>query len=321
MFDTFFDSVIPIYWDYHITNVAEYSKKMETHTAVSKNTWYAGASWGWFGMIPYNRFTLRSMIPALEACKKNKIKNVIITMWGNSGSTCSHISQLPSLFYLAQYAKGERDEEKIKKKFKSFAGIDFDDFMKIDSPNDVEPYSGLPRNPSRYMLYSDYFNGFLDYTVKEGLGDRYLEIADELAHVAKKSRKYGYVFDSAAKLSYLLAVKYELGVKTRKAYKDGDTEGLKALALNDYSKLEKLIREYLAALEKQWMKENKPQGFEAQENRLGGLLLRTSSCKRRILDYTSGKLAKIDELEEELLPFGDKEHTMLYNGNFTPNRQ
>ena len=315
------DSVIPIYWDYHITNEAEYSDKMDKHMQISKKTWYAGAAWGWFGLIPHNRFTLQTMIPALNACKKNKIKNVVITMWGDNGAECSHISQLPALFYLAQYAKGERDEKKIKKKFKSLIGIDFDDFMKIDSPNDVEPYSGLPRNPSTYMIYSDYFNGFLDHTVKEGMGDKYTEIASELSNIAKKSRKYGYVFDSAARLSALLSQKYELGAKTRKAYKDGDIEKLRTLALNDYSNVEKLLRNYISAFERQWMKENKPQGFDAHENRLGGILLRTESCKKRLLDYTSGKLDRIDELEEELLPFGSKEHTMLYNGRFTPNWQ
>ena len=150
---------------------------------------------------------------------------------------------------------------------------------------------------------------------------KHIEIANELSAIAKKSRKYGYVFDSAAKLSSFLAVKYELGVKTRKAYKSGDIEGLRALALNDYTKAEKLLRQYISVFEKQWMKENKPQGFDAHENRLGGILLRTESCKKRLLDYTSGKLDRIDELEEELLPFGRKEHTMLYNGRFTPNWQ
>ena len=313
------DAVIPIYWDYHITDENVYSYRMSKHMEVSKKTWYAGGAWGWHGIIPHNRFTLQTMLPALNACKKNKIKNVVITMWGDYGAECSHISQLPVLFYLAQYAKGERDKEKIKKRFKSLIGIDFDDFMKIDLPNDIEPYSGLPRNPSTYMIYSDYFNGFLDYTVKEGIGDKYAEISTELAGIAKQSRKYGYVFDSAAKLSALLSIKYELGVKTRKAYKAGDIEGLKNLALNDYSRLEKLIRDYVAAFEKQWMKENKPQGFDSHINRLGGILLRTTSCKKRILDYTSGKLDKIYELEEELLPFGNKEHTMLYNGPYTPN--
>ncbi len=111
----------------------------------------------------------------------------------------------------------------------------------------------------------------------------------------------------------------ELGVKTRQAYKSGDKEKLKALALNDYAQVEKLLCEFIEAFEAQWMKENKPQGFDPHETALGGLLLRTKSCKKRILNYVYDKLQKIDELEEELLPFGEKEQTMLYNGPLTPN--
>ena len=60
------DSVTPIYWDYHITSDKEYSDKIIKHKQISKNTWYAGAAWGWFGIIPHNRFTLQTMIVAKE---------------------------------------------------------------------------------------------------------------------------------------------------------------------------------------------------------------------------------------------------------------
>lgn len=78
-----------------------------------------------------------------------------------------------------------------------------------------------------------------------------------------------------------------LGVKTHRTYQNGDKEALRSLALNEYTECEKLLRAYIYAFRKQCMKENKPHGFEVIENRLGGLLLRTASCKQRILDYTS----------------------------------
>ena len=49
------------------------------------------------------------------------------------------------------------------------------------------------------------------------------------------------------------------------------------------------------------MKENKPCGFEIQDVRLGGLLMRIKHCKKRILTYLAGELACIEELEEPLL--------------------
>ncbi len=307
------ESVIPVYWDYYAPTEQEYSDMIENHAQLSKDTWFAGGSWCWYGMIPYNKYTLKTMLPAINACKKHKLKNVFFTMWGDDGAECSHFSQLPSLFYLAEYSKGNTDEEKIKEKFKRLVGISYDDFMKIDLPNEVLPYDGTPKNPSKYMLYSDYFNDFLDYTVKPGAGAIYADYAKELRAVAKQSRRYGYVFDSAAKLCDVLLIKYELGLRTRRAYEAGDKETLRSLAENEYARLPKLIDTYARAFEKQWMTDNKPHGFDIQDQRLGGLIRRTDACRRRILDYVNGKIDRIEELDEALLPFRGKEQSTSIN--------
>lgn len=311
--DSLPSSVIPVYWDYYQSEEEKYLEMIDNHKAFPGETWFAGGAWSWQGMIPFNKFTLQAMIPALDACKKRKVKNIFFTMWGDDGAECSHFSQLPSLFYLAEYAKGNKDEAKIKKKFKSLIGIDYDDFMKIDLPNEIEPYSGRPRNPSKYMLFSDYFNGFLDYTVKEGLGANFKKIAEKLKEIGKKTRKYGYIFDSAVKLCEVLEIKYELGIRTRKAYQSGDKKTLEALAKNEYVEVEKRIRRYALAFEKQWFTDNKPHGFDVQDHHLGALLQRTDSCRRRLLAYTSGKIDRIDELETEILPYKRKEETTSFN--------
>ena len=99
-------SVIPVYWDYYRETEKEYSDMMENHNQLSKKTWFAGGAWSWMGFAPFNEFTIKSMLLAIDACKKNKIRNVFMTMWGDNGGECSHFAQLPSLFYIAQYAKG-----------------------------------------------------------------------------------------------------------------------------------------------------------------------------------------------------------------------
>ena len=311
--DSLPSSVTPVYWDYYQTKESVYSDMIENHKQLSDKTYFAGGAWCWEGFIPHNRFTLESMIPALDACKKHNVKDIVFTMWGDDGAECSHFSQLPSLFYLAEYAKGNTDEQIIKAKFKKLCGLDFDEFMNIDCPNDVIEYSGLPCNPSKYMLYSDCFNDFLDYTIQSGAGAKYKDYSNQLHASAKKSRKYGYVFNSAAKLCDVLEIKYELGLKTRNAYEAGDKEELKRLAENEYVDVVKRIKIFAKAFEKQWMADNKPHGFETHERRLGALIYRLESCRRRILNYTSGKLDKIDELDEELLAFRKKNSSIQFN--------
>ena len=297
-------SVIPVYWDYYRETEKEYSDMMENHNQLSKKTWFAGGAWSWMGFAPFNEFTIKSMLPAIDACKKNKIRNVFMTMWGDNGAECSHFAQLPSLFYLAQYAKGVTDEAVIKAKFKSFTGIDYDDFMKLDNPNNItgNEQVGHPKCPCKYMLYADCFNSFMDTAALSGAGEKYQAYAEELHAIAKKSRKYGYLFDTQAKLCDVLAIKYELGIKTRAAYKAGDKAELRRLAEEDYAKVIKLVDVFGRAFEKQWFCENKTIGFDVQDIRIGGLVRRLGACRRRLLDYVNGNIDRIEELEGELLP-------------------
>jgi hypothetical protein len=74
-----------------------------------------------------------------------------------------------------------------------------------------------------------------------------------------------------------------------------------------------LIGRLAAAFEKQWMKENKAAGFEVQHIRLGGLLMRTAACRRRLLDFAKGNIDRIEELEGELLPLNQSNASSSYN--------
>ena len=299
------DSVIPVYWDYYHTEQRCYDNMFILHKQLSDKTWFAGGVWSWHGHIPHNRFSIASMKPAIDSCIKNGIKNIFMTMWGDNGGECSHFSQLPSLFYIARYADGERDEDMIKKEFKRLTGLDFDECMVIDEANDVAEAEirAHTKNPSKYMLYSDCFNGFLDRTIKLGASAKFDEVAKKMHAVSKKSRRYGYVFDTAARLCDVMSIKYELGVKTRSAYQSGDKNELTRLAKEDYVEVIKRINAFSKAFEKQWMLDNKSYGFDVQEMRIGALIRRIDSCRRRLLSYTSGKIDKIDELEETLLPY------------------
>ncbi len=300
-------SVLPVYWDYYQSKAENYDVMIKIHKQFSENTWFAGGAWSWAGFAPLNLFSIRAMKEAMIACRANKVKNIFITLWGDDGMECSHFSQLPALMYIAECARGNFDEDKIKAKFKRIVGLDYDAFMCTDLPNYLN--DGAPESfesPSKYMLYSDPFLGFLDYTVASGAGKKYEEYAKTIHEVAKSSRKYGYMFKTLAALCDVLAIKYELGTKTRAAYKAGDKAELMRLAREDYTELEKRIRVFHAAFKKQWHIENKPSGFESHDARLGGLIMRLSTCKTRLIEYVEGKLDKLEELEADILPFGGK---------------
>lgn len=298
-------NVIPVYWDYYHSDEATYDAMIENHLQLSDNVWFGGGAWCWSGLVPFNERSLDNMLPAVRSCRRHGIRNIFFTMWGDDGGECDHFSQLPSLLYLAEYVKGNTDEEAIKAKFRRIVGMEYDDFLAIDLPNRL-PASDRFANPSKYMLFSDYFNDFLDWTVCEGGGDIYAGYAEKLSALAKRSRRWGYLFDTEAKLCSVLALKYELGLKTRCAYAAGDKEELGRLAREVYPEVEKRLRIFRDAFERQWFRVNKPCGFDVQDIRIGGIIQRTVSCRRRLLAYASGKVDSIPELEEELLPYFEK---------------
>ena len=73
----------------------------------------------------------------------------------------------------------------------------------------------------------------------------------------------------------------------------------------EYAELEKRLTVFHQAFCDLWHKENKPQGWEVQDARLGGLMQRLATCRKRLQVYLAGELDKIDELEEEILPHGN----------------
>lgn len=309
-------SVIPVYWDYYSNDPNRYDDMLYNHAQLSDKTWFAGGAWTWGGFTPLNALSLKCSPPAIKACEKYGVSNIFVTLWGDNGAECSKYSVIPTLFYIAEVARGNEDEALIKERFLKKFGVGFDEFLSLDLPNRValsEKNDVHQVCPSKYMLYSDPFLGFLDCTVKVGESEKFAEHAEKIRAAGKKTRKFGYVFDTLAKLCDVLRYKYELGVKTRAAYKSNDKAELKRLASEDYAKVETALKLFIKAFEHQWMKENKPYGFEVQHARLGGLLYRIGSCKKRLIDYADGRLDSIPELCEDILKFKAEGDSIYYN--------
>ncbi len=310
-------NVIPVFWDYYHLKERYYGDMIEMHKQISDRSWFAGGIWNWIGFVPNNYYSVRSMIPALDACRHQGVRDVMMTMWYGSGES-SFYANLPALFYLAEYARGNSHETDIKAKFERNFGIGYDEFCNLDRVNFITSNWKTvdhPRNCSDYMLYSDPFKGFLDYTVMDGGGEIFRDVGDLLSATAKKSRKYGYIFDTAVRLCNVMELKYELGVKTRKAYQEGDREELRRLADEEYSLLPSRIRVFAKAFKKQWMKDNKPYGFEYWAYTLGGLEERAKYQRQRLIDYLDGRADSVEELTWELLPYKQKGQSWWYRNH------
>ena len=311
-----------VYWDYYHDDKETYDGMFAAHQKFENEIWFAGGAWTWVGFAPGNGFTMKNSLPAMQSAREHGIENVMLTCWGDNGKECSFYSILPALYAAKRFYDGETDMGTIKQEFKVITGEDFDTLVALDIPNFVGGNTSTIGNVSRYALYSDPFNGFLDCTCcKEGVGAEYAKHAEALAALGKTSQ-YAYLFESEAALCHVLELKYDLGVRTRRAYQTGNKKALEEL-IDDYSEIVVRLEKFYEKFRALWYKENHPSGFDVQDVRLGGLKQRLISCRDRLTEYINGNIENILELEEEVLPYFQKEETpsfMVWKWNATANR-
>ncbi|MBQ3506015.1 MAG: beta-N-acetylhexosaminidase [Clostridia bacterium] len=294
-----------VYWDYYNTDKELCESMMDNHLSFNRKVWFFGGAWKWCGFNSGNQFSFDTTKPTLEVCQEKGVKNVLITMWGDNGNESPAYCVLPALMYAAECYRGNFDLAKTKEKFESLFGESWDDFMLLDfpMPKEVKRMCEVASG-AKEMLYNDYFVGKFDYMVsEEGYeGKRYKELSEKLSEAAMRSKNYGYIFHSYAKLCNVLSVKYDLGYRTRKAYQAGDKGALKSL-VNDYQTVLAGLDEFLKEFRKMWFYDNKPHGFDVQDIRIGGVIARTNSCMARLKAYIDGETDKIEELEETIVDY------------------
>lgn len=294
-----------VYWDYYNTDANVYDAMMSLSDELSPNrVWFAGGAWCWGGFTPHNRYSIRRNEVAIPACIRNGVKNAILTMWGDDGGETPIFAVLPALMHAAAMAEGMTEDE-MKVKFLEITGVSYDDMIALDLPNYIygEEYGTGSSNYSKNRLYNDPFLGIVDKNNDKPVDPKiFAEYAKRFYANAEKYPEFGYLFKTQATLCDILTEKFDLGIRTRELYEKGDKEGLRALAEGDYTLFCEKWEAFYTAFRYQWETVNKTYGFEMQDMRLGGLLVRVKNCKRRLLDLADGKLDGIAELEESVLP-------------------
>lgn len=295
------ENIIPVYWDYYSTDAGHYEKMIEAHKMLGKPVWFAGGLWKWLGFAPLNEFSIKANMAALRACIEHNVENVFFTMWGDHGAEASLFSVLPSMFYTSQLIKGIEDETEIKKNFEEFVGIAFDDYMELDIRGfwNLEGNKDEAVNPSKYMLYNDYFCGLHDTITDKSRNEIYAQSGEKLAPLVD-DEEYGYIFATIKALCDVLKLKNDIGIRTRKAYREKDRTAINEL-IEDYGVVLKRLDAFYQAFQTQWFRENKPFGFEMQDARIGGLMQRTKSCMQRLKAFADGEISQIPELDEDIL--------------------
>ncbi len=308
------ENVALAYWNYRTLETEVYNRVLEEHKKFHRPVWMVNTAWKCIGMVPHNAYTFRTVDALMPAMEKQGIRNFFTTCWSDNGAECSVFSALPSLCYIALRCYGVEDKETFTDVFHALTDMELEDFLLIETPNMMGTTKLRIECPSKYFLYSDLFSGFLDARVHADYGASMTARAEALAKY--DGGRYPWIFRTALALCRVLELKVDLGIRTRAAYQSGDKAALQKLAEEVYPELLSRVEALHQAMYVQWHAENKGQGFEVLDIRLGGLIRRIKTCTRKLEEHLDTGMP-IEELEDEILPFrcGDKEdeHLTYYN--------
>ena len=301
------DRVTLVYWDYYQDSEEKYNRNFQNHHKISQDIAFAGGAWKWIGFTPHNHFSRLVAIEANKACRKNQVKEVIVTGWGDNGGESSQFSILPVLQIWAELAY-RNDLDQLAAHFRVSTGLDIEDFMKVDLANLLpdlpENLSGI--NPNRYILYQDVLCPLLEQHIRPEKDKQHFEAStQQLKEVSQRAGDYAYLFETQAQLNELLALKIEATSGIQKAYHGGDKARLKDIADKNLPLLYQKVEEFSEQFSRQWQQENKIFGLDTIDIRFGGLLKRIKRAQERLEQYISGQIERVEELEQEILPYND----------------
>lgn len=307
-----------IYWDYYSDEIEVYDNFFKACLDTNKKTIFADGAYRWIGFAPNIIQSLNKTKVGLKSAMKNKIQETFVTSWGDNGNESSAISSYPALAMHSMFEfYGKSNDKELSKILETVTGDPLSRWALLQEPNHLRKEQTVSENLSRAFFYQDILLGVVDSMVKEEYANKYKEDAIKLKKAAKKSAKFGYFYNSLSLLCDFLANKATIGYRLRKAYKSGDKKTLKVLS-DEILVCEKKLARFLKAYRYQWYLENKPFGFDIIDGRIGFLNNRIKTAYLTVKDYLEGKIEKIPELEEEILPWhGCDVNDPICIGNWT----
>ncbi|MGL5677607.1 MAG: beta-N-acetylhexosaminidase [Cellulosilyticaceae bacterium] len=311
-----------VYWDYYHLEEDFYTMSFHKRSTFSNPVIFAGGVWKWMGYAPHYDKTFITTNAALTACKKYGITEVLATMWGDDGDEAPIDVTMLGLILFAEHCYHPVVEDAwLERRTECLTGLSVEDFMGIQ---DLDKIPGVPSpntgslNPSKYFLYQDVLLGAFDYYTKDtDLYGHYTALAGRFERIAQDSPQYFHMFDMYSKLATVLSTKANIGCILREAYLTNDRSSLENLSENIFPMLIQDIKAFKDSLRTLWYKDCKGHGFEVLDIRLGGVIARCETAISRIDTYLNGWVDRLEELDEERLPFKSRytDHDDIINYN------
>ena len=306
-----------MYWDYYSSSFKHYQDKLKLFRSMAKKTMFAGGAWRWTGFIPHHKKTLETTLAALAACRKERIKEIIVTAWGDDGNEAPFYTCMFGLVLFAYLdCNAAYQETEFSQYLNLYTGMDFDGWMRQGEPDLFEGTTGdnYDITPSKYLLYQDPLGSkFLHYvrTLTTDMDAVYIKLEKAFAEDAANTDNLlqQHIAEFYSLMMKTLYYKWRLPLDIWEAYKKADKKALQSLIEKKIEPLKAALSETAKARRKIWTEECRAFGSEVLDHRFGAMLMRLEVTQEILTDYIQGKIKQIDELEEDRLdpcPEADK---------------
>lgn len=308
--DCFPEGVQMVYWDYYHNEESFYEGAIARHRLFGEPV-FAGGIWTWVGYGPHWERTFKSTEAALNVCKREGIREVFATVWGDNGTECLYNTNILGLALYGEHGYSDTiDYEKLKKRFEFITGANYDDFLALEGFDNIPGVDNIATtsyNPSKYLMWQDILSGLCDKNI-EGLplDAHYAALAERLKPACERNGAYNELFRMNYLVAHTLAIKSELGLRVTSAYKNGDKEELRHLSEVELPELKNRVTRLRACHMENWFKLYKSLGWDVMDMRYGSLLSRIDSTITEITMYLDGEMERLEELEEERLYFNGR---------------
>ena len=313
------------YWDYYHRNEEFYIDWIRRHRELGSEPVVGSGVWTWACMWYDHEQTVATVTPCLNACRKENVKEVFFTMWGDNGGYCEYDSSLVGLAWAATLAYGgDGSNAETAPLFEAVCGGSYRDqltasgimYSMVKNKDIVRLLTPLIiwDDPMLGIVWNEY--KFFDKDIWQHISGRMTDIYQQLAPSAGNIEAGD--IDYARSICDFIVKKIALREVLLKAYQEKDT-----VSLDEIVKVK--IPETIAALDtmttlfrRQWLRRNKPFGLEVMQIRFAGQSARLKETALRITELQDGKINSIPEIEGYRInpePLGQIYNTYVHNAS------
>lgn len=289
------------YWDYYNTREDFYDQYITYHQKINPNTIMASGVWTWCKLWSDLDFSKQTIKPCVKMCRKNNLKEIFFTMWGDDGGYCLYSSSLAGLAYAANLAYDCEDEQRTGKLFEAITKNNYELYKQIsliESGSTGKNASNYPvvllwDDPLLAIAYRGRLAGNANYG-KNVLKD--LKATLKVIEDSKTPKSNIEVNAIYYTIDFIIS-KLEFRIALEKAYLAKDKEKLAQLIKIDLPLVLKKSDKFSKTYRQAWLSCAKVFGLEVIQKRNAGVKERLKEVATRVNEYLDGKISTIDELD------------------------